>query len=216
MNDEEQTKSPNEADLFREGVSEAVSLSLRIGATLARMAAQATAGDKMVPASRRQDNPINAIVHYSIATVVNIVDTVVESVQDVRQASAGSPVGSPTTPAQSGRAEEVQTAANPVLPTVHCGATLRIPLSIENPSSEPMAGLRFTCPAVSGEYSEAGQPLSPATIRFEPDTLTIAPKDFDKLTVYVDVPIDAAPGRYAAAISLSDGTFETTLQFEVI
>jgi hypothetical protein len=212
MNDEQQTKSSNGADRLIEGVSEAVSLSLRIGATLARMAAQATAGDKMVPAPRRQDNLINAIVHYSIATVVNIVDTVVESVQDVRQASAGSPA----TPAQSGRAEEVQTAADPARPTVHRGATLRIPLSIENPGSEPMAGLRFTCPAVSGGDSEAGRPLSPATIRFEPEALTIAPKDFDKLTVYVDVPADAASGRYAATIGLSDGTFETILHFEVV
>jgi hypothetical protein len=212
MNDEEQTKSPNGADRLIEGVSDAVSLSLRIGATLARMAAQATAGDRMVPAPRRQDSPINAIVHYSIATVVNIVDTVVESVQDVRQASAGSPIAS----AQPGRTVEAQTAAAPAHPTVHRGATLRIPLSIENPGPEPMVGLRFTCPSLSGGDSEAGLPLSPTAIRFEPETLTVAPKDFDKLTVYVDVPADAASGRYVATIALSDGTFETSLQFEVV
>ena len=102
------------------------------------------------------------------------------------------------------------------MPTVHCGSTLRIPLSVENPGQEPMAEMRFACLAVSGGEVSAGELLEAKAFRFEPELLSVAPRDFEKLTVYVDVPETAAPGLYEAKIGPSPGDFEIVLRLQVI
>jgi hypothetical protein len=93
---------------------------------------------------------------------------------------------------------------------------LRIPLSIENPSAEPMAGLSFTCLEISGGDATSGLPLTRQDVRFEPASLSVAPRDFEKLTIFVDVPEGAATGLYRARIGLAAGGYETSFAFRVI
>ncbi len=60
-----------------------------------------------------------------------------------------------------------------------------------------------------------GQPLAVAAVRFEPQTLTIAAQDFEKVTMYVDTAADTAPGTYEAAIDLGSGVFAIRIRFTV-
>jgi hypothetical protein len=94
-----------------------------------------------------------------------------------------------------------------------------MPLSIENPGPEPMSDIEFRCLRMTGGQADEDKPFAPLTsqaLRFVPQLLTIAPRDFEKLTIYIDVPQETAPGRYQAIIGPEDGSFETTLNFEVI
>ena len=91
-----------------------------------------------------------------------------------------------------------------------------MPLSIENTGAEPMTDLQFRCLAVEVESAGPGTPLVPSNVRFEPASLTVAPRDFEKLTVYVDAPAETAPGQYQVTIGLESGTFRTAFPFVVV
>jgi hypothetical protein len=191
-----------------------------VGAALAKATAEATARGKQVPAPPAGSfNPMNIMVHYSLAAMVNVMGAMADGLGEVRGAATGPDVGpppanqpkaAPDAPTQPAAAQESN------LPTVHCGATLRIPLSVENPNPEAMSDMRFACLKVSGGEVSAGQLLGPDDFRFEPELLSVAPRDFEKLTVYIDVPETAAPGSYEATIGPSPGDFEIVLRLNVI
>lgn len=199
-----ENKSTGASDIVN-GVGEVVGAVLGIGAAVAKTVAQATSGGKEVPAPSG-GGPINAMVHYGVAAVSNVVGTVLSSVN----------VGAaPARPAKSAAPSSPAPQAT-TLPRVRRGASLRIPLSIENPGDEPMRGMSFTCLRMNGGKADAGTPLRERALRFQPETLDVAPKDFEKLTVYIDTAPDTAPARYEAVIGLDQGVFETTIVFEVI
>jgi hypothetical protein len=196
------------------GVTELASATLGVGATFARIAAQATAGERPVPPPPQPAAPLAAIVHYSAAALVNVVDAVRAGMGEVRAAT------SPARPAAGGaqRAGPAPAPAPPPpaeLPTVRPDSTLRMPLSIENTGDTPMTDLQFTCLALEAEPAGAGAPLTVSSVRFEPASLTVSPRDFEKLTVFVDVPAGTAPGRYLATIGLESGAFHTAFPFAV-
>ncbi len=214
-----------------QGMTGMVTAAMGVGAALAKATAEATARGKQVPAPPAGSfNPMNIMVHYSLAAIVNVMGAMADGIGEVRGAATesgfapnvapdvapdvgpdvGSDVPPPTQPPQATAAPDSS------LPTVHCGATLRIPLSVENPGQEAMAEMRFACLEVSGGEVSAGQLLGPEVFRFEPELLSVAPRDFEKLTVYVDVPETAAPGTYEAKIGPSPGDFEIVLRLNVI
>jgi len=86
------------------------------------------------------------------------------------------------------------------LPVVQRGGTLRIPLSIENPANEPMQHLNFLCLEMRGGSPGQGVPLPVSAVRFQPESLTIEPRDFEKLTVFIDTGFDTLPGKYEAVL----------------
>ena len=204
------TGFPPGTEQLVKGVTELASATLGVGATFARIAAQATAGERPVPLPPQPAAPLTAIVHYSAAALVNVVDAVRAGIGEVRAAT------SPATRDTRARPSPVVSPPPPTeLPTVHPGSTLRMPLSIENTGDEPMEGLQFTCLALEAAPAGPGTPLMVGNVRFEPASLTVAPRDFEKLTVYVDVPTGTAPGPYQATIGLESGSFHTTFPFAV-
>ena len=211
---QEQGDSRPDTSPLAKGLADVIQAGLEVGTALARLTAEATSGNKPVPEPRQSDNALNAIVHYGIASIVNVVDAVVHGVQEARMTAATGADSTRAAP-EAGTVHEAAPTA-PRLPTVHCGASLRIPLSIQNPGPEPMEGLDFVCLQVRGGETGPGAPLTPAQLRFEPATLLIAPRDFEKLTIYIDVPEDAAPGRYEATIGTTSGALETTINFDVV
>jgi hypothetical protein len=187
-----------------------------VGAALAKATAEATARGKQVPAPPAGSfNPMNIMVHYSLAAMVNVMGAMADGLGEVRQATTG-PGPAPNVGPDVAPDGQPAAAQESNLPTVHCGATLRIPLSVENPNPEAMSEMHFACLKVSGGEVSAGQLLGPDDFRFEPELLSVAPRDFEKLTVYIDVPETAAPGFYEATIGPSPGDFEIVLRLNVI
>jgi hypothetical protein len=76
--------------------------------------------------------------------------------------------------------------------------------------------MRFKILRVAAEPSGNGASLPATAIRFDPPVLTVAARDFEKLTVLVDVPAATAPGRYDASIGLMEGSFELSFVFDVV
>jgi len=190
-----------------------------VGAALAKTVAHATAGGRKVPEPEMETNPLNVIIHYSMATILNVINVVTNSVSEVsdtsRRVRQPVPPASARPAAASSPAAGQTTAAQPGLPVVHRGTTLRVPLSIENPGSEPMNEIHFVCLNLEGGGGE-GIPLELQSIRLEPTLLSVAPHDFEKLTIFIEVPPEVALGRYQARIGLDSGDFETILEFEVL
>jgi hypothetical protein len=79
------------------------------------------------------------------------------------------------------------------------GSILRVPMSVENPGRTPMVDLVFKLAALKGP---PGGTLGPTCVRVDPERLTIAPADFEKLSLVVDVPQGAAPGIYEGLLQL--------------
>ena len=203
------------AEALVRGMSDVLGAALGVGASVAKAVAQATAGAKPVEPPRG-DRPLEAMVHYGLATVTNVLGIVTNGVGlGVRAAPTGSGAGGPSDAGgvpDSGGA--TATAAAP-LPTVRAGNALRVPLSIQNPGAEPMRGIAPVCLALEARGLGAGQPLGAAALRFQPARLDVAPRDFEKLTVFVDTEPDSAPGRYEAVIGLGAPGVETRLAFQV-
>ena len=198
-----------------DGVRAMISTTLDIGASMAKMVAEATSGGRSVASPPNQD-PVNAIVHYSVVSVVNVVSTVASSASQARPAAAPQSPASPPGEAQTTAATPPADSQQSNQPTVHRGAALRIPLSIENPGAEPMTDISFVCLEIRLlERTSSGGDYSSAWVRFEPQSLTIAPNDFEKLTVFIDVPKDAALGHYQTSIGMDSNTPIAVINFTV-
>ena len=213
----EGTEAGPDTQALIQGLTGVVTAALGVGAAMAKATAEATARGRQVPAPPDGGfNPINVMVHYSLAAMINVMGVVAEGIGEVKQAATG-PVGGPDVqPPPAGQPPTATAAQESNLPTVHCGATLRIPLSVENPGQVVMSEMRFACLEVSGGEVSAGEIMGPGAFRFEPELLSVAPLDFEKLTVYVDVPDTVAPGLYEAKIGPSPGDFEIVLRLNVI
>ena len=209
----------NETESVAHGVADVINAFFDVGASLAKTVAEATANNKPVPTPSPNAAPLNAIIHYSLVTVGNVFNVFADGLKNRTasptgaggvSAQATSPVGGTT----SGNNDVSRTAVS--LPVVQRGGTLRIPLSIENPGNEPMQHMRFLCLAMQGGTPGSGVPLNVSAVRFQPETLTIAPRDFEKLTVFIDTGFDTLPGRYKALLGLGGGSFEMSVEFEVL
>lgn len=197
---EPSTSEPKDEPDLVAGVTAVVDAALGVGASLAKVIAEATAASKPVapPASAA---PLDAMIHYGLATVTNVAERVTSRVSGLgSRARAGE---TPTGRAASG-------------PRVHAGATLRVPLSIENPGDAPMIGVAFRCASLRYLGAQPGPPLGPESVRFHPTVLEILPRDFEKLTVFVDTRADTALGRYCATIDCGGSALRTPLEFDVI
>lgn len=102
------------------------------------------------------------------------------------------------------------TAPQPVL-QLQAGGSLRLPLSIDNPGNGPMAGIVPQVVSISHSLSSDG-----ITVIFSPETLNIAPQDFEKLVVTVTAAPDAARGNWTVAFVLTGQEDQPiTLTFDV-
>lgn len=186
------------ADELARSVTDLVSAAFGVGAAVAKSAAQATSAGRTVPEPKASQGPLGDIVHYGVSTLTNVLRLVVAPAQTVRAAAA--------TAASSGNAATGR-------PSVSAGSTLRVPLSIENPSSQGIEQLEFRCLRMDAMTVGQGERLGVANVRLEPTILSIAPRDFEKLTVFVDTLPLTAPGTYRAVVGTA--SFQSDVEFEV-
>jgi hypothetical protein len=191
-----------------DGVGEVVNATLELVGDLAKRSAEATTPvAHVVPPADSDAPPLNVVVHYGVATVTNMIELLGNAVRDVAtmgRTGTGQPRPSASTAPSGGR------------PSVKAGGTLRIPLSIENPAGEPIDELGVMVLDMHHRGGAQGKPLAPEAVRSEPEALTIAPKDFEKLTLFIDTAEDTAPGRYEAVIGLGGSSHEVTVRFDVV
>lgn len=217
-NDDGERAGTEAAEPIVDGVTELISAAFGVGASAARAFALATAGEREVE-KPQSDRPLDEMVHYIAASITNVVRLFGSAVsgvvglddeQEAGQDPAGAPARatSPDPPADGGRRTSV--------PTVVRGGTLRVPLSIENPGPEPMDGLAVRVGEVAVENAGPGQMLATSAVRFEPQTLNIAPRDFEKLTVFVDTEPDTATGTYALDVQIGSEAHLAHLHFSVV
>lgn len=199
-NDKEPNSQAANVEAISSGISEVVHAALGVGAAVARTIAEATAQGKPVPPGASGEGPFADIIHYGVQATSNVVSMAIR--------------GMPSTPQPAGA-----TGAGPApasFPTVHAGSTLRIPLSIENPSDTEMPQMTFCGRELIYEGHSSGTPLTEEALVFEPAALSIAPRDFEKMTVFIATTEATAAGMYLAKITVEGGSFESSLRFEVV
>jgi hypothetical protein len=191
-------KPPND---LAGGMVELVNAVLGIGAALTKTAASVTAGGKPVEAPPQGAAPISVMIHYSLAVVTNVVSLVTDTMKGRTADAAG--LASRASGAAAG-------------PRVRPGASMRVPLSIENPSDRPMSGLAPLVRAVRRNGKDASADIPVSAVRFAPTAINVAPKDFEKLTVFVAVPETAPAGSYEVTLALGPKEPDLPLIFEVV
>lgn len=195
----ESNSQTRNVEAIASGITEVIHAALEVGAAVSKTIAEATAAGQPLPPGSPGEGPVADMIHYGVQAVSNVTRQVIR--------------GMPSTAAASTAAAE---PAPSRLPRVHAGSALRIPLSIENTSDTGMPEMKFVCAETVYQGKQAGTPLTSAALKFQPESIAIAPHDFEKLTVLIATAEDTAAGPYLARVGVEGGTFETALRFEVV
>ena len=195
--------SEPKGDELTRSMLDVVEAGLGVGVALARTAAVVANGGRAV-APPEEDRPIPALIHYSLAAVSELAGLATRAFS-----FRPSPAAAPDAPA-------ARSAGRAAGPRVRAGATLRVPLSIENPGEQRMGPLQPQVRAVRRDGEAAGDALPASAVRFTPGEFVVAPKDFEKLTVFVSPPADAPAGRYDVILALGPREADLPLSFEVV
>ncbi len=166
--------------------------ALQLSASVAQVLAEAATGKPQE--ARPGDTHIQTIVRHGTTAATTIVTTV---------ASAASAARSGTT----------QAPKQSTIPAIVAGTTLRVPLSVDNPSAEPMEGLT---PALTELVCSGESSADDWSVTFEPSSLTVEPYDFEKLVVRVKPPETAPLGPASVTFSLGPDAAPVTLRFDVV
>lgn len=200
------TENKTEQDAVQQlaaSVQDVVSSMFGVGAAVSKTIAEATAAGQGLPPVNKAQGPLAEMVQYSAMAFANVIRLAVSSTGLVATGAGVSP--------------KAATAAGAVShPQVHTGATLRIPLSIENPAEQPMNQLVFEVAGIRALQSSPGEVLGKSAVRLEPSTLSIAPRDFEKLTVFVETSPTTATGFYELSLKAAEAGLETAVRFEVV
>jgi hypothetical protein len=188
-----------------------VDAALGVGVSLARVMAEATSTGRSVPAMPEGTPAILAIVRYGVSAMGNVAQAVIEGTQSLGKRKAGGPGAAAASKASSAGAKS---ATKSVGPRVQAGSSLRVPLSVENPAEKAMLGLRPQLRGIFHLGQDASKRLPAPT--FEPAELNVAPHDFEKLVVRLDVPVDAPPGVYELILALGDDEPDLPMSFQVM
>ena len=198
----ERKQEPSPSDNLAQGVAGLIQAAIGVGAAIAKATAQATARDANCPPPPETDAaPLSVLVHYTLATASNLISLVSAAAGIARKASGIQPATK---------------TANDGIPLVRPGAQLRVPLSVENPSDRPMNGLAPLLRRVLVGGIESSDALPASAVRFTPKSFSVAPKDFEKLTLSVAVPGAAASGRYDLILALGPKEPDLPFSFEVV
>ncbi|MEO8523811.1 MAG: hypothetical protein ABI460_03730 [Caldimonas sp.] len=180
-----------------------VDAALGVGVSLARMMAEATATGPSIASVPSGTPPVQAIVRYGVTAVSNVAQAVMAGARGVGKASPAAAKPAPTARAAG--------------PRVRAGTTLRVPLSVENPGDRPMLGLQPLARRVrraAGGDALALLPLDAVT--FSPRQFDVAPRDFEKLVVQVELPVDLPEGGYELTLALGDDEPDLPVAFTVL
>ena len=183
-----------------------VDAALGVGVSLARVMAEATALGQSVAPMPTGTPAIQAIVRYGVTALGNVAQAVISGAQTVRKAAPG---GLASTPSAA--------AARAAGPRVLAGATLRVPLSVENPSDRVMPGLRPLVRRVRrAGGADASDMLPASAVAFTPQSFDVAPHDFEKLVVQVAVPAELPEGGYELTLALGEDEPDLPINFAVL
>lgn len=189
------------------GVANVIDAALGVGVSLARALAEATAFGRAVEPVPSGTPPISAIVRYGVAAASNLASALMSGAQELKPT-----IGTMKPTAASGGTAGRRGAGPRVAP----GATLRVPMSVENPSDQPMRDLQPRLRAVRRGSADASAVIGADCIRFGPERFDVAPHDFEKLTVTVSVPPDVPAGDYEVVYALNDSDPDLKLAFAVM
>jgi len=201
----EQKPGSSSPDSLAKGVAALIDAVIGVGAAVAKATAEATARGSECPPPETDANSLSVLIHYGLATAGNLISLVSAAAR-----------GATGLKANVNSAAAASNKPSGAIPRVRPGAKLRVPLSVENTSDRPMSGLspRLRRVLVGGVESAGALPAD--AVRFAPQNFTVLPKDFEKLTLSVDVPEVAAIGRYDLILALGPSEPDLPLSFEVI
>jgi hypothetical protein len=194
-----------------DGVAGLFTAALDVAVAVARTFERATAPNNAPPHVRDDASRLEQVVGFSVATLTNVIRVAV--------AGATSGVGSrkPAAPAQpAAAAESAASEQGAPAPRLRRGATLRIPLVVENQGDQDLVISGIQCSELTVASPGEGLPLEKSAFRFQPASLTLQPKDFEKLTVFVTAGPYAATGTYTATLAAAEGGFAAQLTFELV
>lgn len=197
------TEKPSLSD----GVERLIGAATEFGVALARAADKTTAGGREPRHGPEGETDAAAIIRHSVSAAANVVSQVAAATQAARADWAET-----RSEAKPSSAETQEQGDGPSGPRVRPGATLRVPLSIENPGQEPMTGLT---PKIAGWMRDGVEGDPAGTVSFAPEVLEIAPRDFEKLTVFVEIPKDADSGECRLLVDLAEGV-EVRIDFAIL
>ena len=196
--------------------TDAAEAVIHIGATFARAFAEAVSGRSQpaVPG----ETALTSMVRHTSTGIATMAMIAVDAARAGASAGVGGPGGGTSgfAGSENSASPETNGAGVPQAgggPSVEPGETLRLPLSIDNPGSTTMHGL---VPHLTEAVFE-GETVPPPQVRFEPASLSIAPRDFEKLVVLIDIPAEAAAGRWRVGLGLEEGgETVTSIAFQVV
>ncbi|WP_299964315.1 hypothetical protein [uncultured Roseobacter sp.] len=184
MSDEKQSASAAAGAL--------IDSALKLSASVAQVVAEAATGKPQT--AHPGDTPLQTIVRHGTTAATGIVSTVASAAR----------TNAPETDAPRSAG---------AVPSVSAGAVLRVPLSVDNPTTDTMSDLS----PILTELVHAGSDDAEGwDVSFDPAVLTVAPQDFEKLVVRVTVPDHAPEGPASASFSLGEGAAPVTIRFTVL
>lgn len=200
-------------------LGEVVGAVLDVGVSVSRVLAQATAANGVVEPLPPATPPLQAIVRYGVTAMGNVVSAIATGGQVLRKAAGATAAAAQAvaSPLATGAATAASAAARGG-PRVHAGATLRVPLSVENTSERPMQGLEprvRTLRRTGRDGADASAVIPVDGVRFAPERFAVAPRDFEKLTVFIAVPEDAPAGGYELVLALGPEEPDLRIGFDV-
>lgn len=201
QSDRTTTAGPPGIETLAAEVAGIIGSTLNVVTGLARTTAELSVRERLIEPPNADTPPLNAIIHYGLITVVNIAGLVTSAVRDGESVKPP-PTGRPATTEQQG------------LPTLRPGATLRMPLSVENRGEEAMTEVVPRVVELGYTGPDVATTLDASAVRFEPEQLTIGAHDFEKVKVIVTAAQNSAPGHYT--LTLAFGAEVTTVIHFVI
>jgi hypothetical protein len=196
-------------------VVDLVNAVLGVGVSILRTVAQATTSERLPPGDT--PTPLGEMDRLTTTAAGNVISSVVHRDWP---ASAATTSARRTTASDSDRG---RASGNPGVPQprVTAGSTLRIPLLVENSTLTSTGEVGFVVRSIERTDSRAAEApiqwaLPAEIISFDPVSMEIGPRDFEKLTVRVATTPDIPAGQYRAVIVGRDGWFSTHVSFEII
>ena len=175
---------------------------IQLGADAARIVAEAASGRPQ--RDRDGDSTFVSLLRHSATAAGSLTGLAFRAVR-------GRGDTSPSPPPASAAAAPAAPAAQG--PRLRPGGSARIPLSIDNPGTEPMVGL---VPRLTGATHHGARATPAFDLDFSPERLDVAPRDFEKLVVTLQLDEDIAEGEWSALFTLSpDGSDPHELPFQV-
>jgi hypothetical protein len=169
---------PTAFDGVRRFAADVVGLTLKAGVVVTKGFADTVSGKSQPPVAG--EAPLLSMVRHTTTGLFTLARVAMDAAR-----ATGEPPSSNLAPESRPPQEPLPTG-----PSVAPGGNLTIPISVSNPGRVPMTELT---PQVIGMTLDSA-PVPAPQVRFIPPTLTIAPHDFEKIRIEINLPADMPEG----------------------